>query len=312
MLASLHERVVLTGVESCAPRISVLTPFHRHDPSPLLHSLSRAATNIEFILLDDGSASATLLADVVHACGRLDASARIIVWRDNKGRAAARNRLVQEARGEYVLFLDADMAPDGPRFLQTWLDTIDRERPLVVFGGLSVTNAVRTHENALHYDMFAHSDCRAARARAREPTQFAASANLLVRRDFLQTNPFDDGFVGWGFEDVDWALRAAQHTPILHIDNAATHVGLDEVTVLLRKSRQAGPNFARLARRHPKAVARFAASRVARLLKRTPSQERVRPLLAWLAQDPVQATPMWVRRIALKLYRASHYAEHLV
>ncbi|WP_395647874.1 glycosyltransferase family 2 protein [Terricaulis sp.] len=291
------------------PRLSVLTPFHKHDPSPLLKALRGAPDGVEFVLLDDGSGSAHLLADVAHAAEALAAPVRIIVWDRNQGRAAGRNRLIAEARAEYVLFLDADMIPDAANFLAIWLGFIDWQRPYVAFGGLSLRQAAATRETALHHGLFARSDCKPAHLRERAPAQSVATANLLVRRDFLAAHPFDNGFVGWGFEDVDWALSAAQHAPIAHIDNSATHAGLDDVDVLMRKCREAGPNFARLAAKHPRQVARFAAHRTARALKLAP--QWLRGVFAWLARDPMGAAPMPVRCAALKLYRASLYAEHL-
>lgn len=310
--ADFGERVVTLGpVAATTPRLSVLTPFHRHDPSPLLTAMANAPANVEFVLLDDGSGSAELLTRVLNAVGALAAPARVIVWAKNRGRAAGRNRLVAEARGEYVLFLDADMIPDASDFLSRWLSVAADARPVAAFGGLSLALAEVTPETSLHHNLFAASDCRDALARSQSPAQFTASANLMVQRDFIKAHPFDNSFVGWGFEDVDWALSAAARTDILHVDNPATHAGLDDVDTLIRKSAEAGPNFARLAAKHPRDVARFSAHRVASLLRLAPAREQVRALCAWVARDPLGAAPMNLRRAALKLYRASHYAEHL-
>jgi glycosyltransferase involved in cell wall biosynthesis len=305
------ERIVTVGGAAHAPRLSVVTPFHRHDPSPLLERLAHAPADVEFVLLDDGSGSAELLAHVLAAAERLGAPARVIVWSENRGRSAARNRLIGAARGEYVLFLDADMLPDARDFLRIWLGVIQTQRPFVAFGGLSLAHTAFTPETALHHSLFANSDCRPAHRRARAAAQFTASANLLVHRDVLAAHPFDDSFVGWGFEDVEWALRVVAHTPILHVDNPATHAGLDSVETLMRKSAEAGPNFARLARKHPREVSRFAAHRMVAALRLAPARRHVREACAWIARDPMGAAPMPLRRLALKLYRAAHYAEHL-
>jgi glycosyltransferase involved in cell wall biosynthesis len=311
MHASDGERLVCVGPPTPTPRLSVVTPFHRHDPSPLLAAMAGAPRDVEFVLLDDGSGSASLLANVIAAAERVKAPVRIVVWPTNRGRAEARNRLIAEARGEYVLFLDADMIPDGADFLRNWLEVIQTQRPFVAFGGLSLAQAERTPETALHHNLFERSDCAPAHVRARRGAQAVASANLLVRRDFLRAAPFDASFTGWGFEDVDWALSAAQRAPILHIDNPATHAGLDDIDVLMRKSDEAGANFARLAAKHPQKVSRFAAHRVASVLKLAPMRAHLRQLFAWFARDPLSATPMPVRRAAFKLYRASCFAEHL-
>lgn len=305
------ERIIAIGPDMERPRLSVLTPFYRHDPSRLMRRLGKAPAGVEFILLDDGSASAGLVANVIAAAEAVCASTRIIVWGANRGRAAARNRLISEARGEYVLFLDADMIPDSPHFLSTWLGVLSTQRPLVAFGGLSLTHAQADADTALHRDVFANSDCAPARVRARRHAQATASANLAVQRAFLAAHPFDLNFTGWGFEDTDWALSAARHTHILHIDNPASHAGLDDEATLMRKSAEAGRNFARLARKHPKTVRRFAAYRLARALRRAPARNTLRRLSAWLASSDAVLTPMPVRRAAFKLYRASHFAEHL-
>ncbi len=304
----MRERIIRLGDSTKAIHLSVLTPFHKDDPTRLLTRMRNAPAGVEFILLDDGSGSAALLSNVVGAALKLGAPATIIVRERNCGRAEARNRLVAEARGEYVLLLDADMLPDEPDFLQRWLHTASISAPNAAFGGLSLRHAKSTPATALHHHLFDRSDCRRAIDRARSPAQHTASANLLVRRDFLLANPFDRGFVGWGFEDTEWALRASAHSPIVHIDNPATHIGLDDVETLLRKAKQAGPNFARLSQIHP-AASRFAAYRVARALRRLPLKQALRAASAGLARQ--LHAPLTVRRIALKLYRASCFAEHL-
>ncbi len=305
------ERTIVVRDSAAAPRLSVLTPFYRYDPSAMLARFANAPAGVEFVLLDDGSASAALVANVIAAAEATGAPARIIVSGVNLGRAVGRNRLIAEARGEHVLFLDADMLPDTPAFLAIWLGVAATQTPRVAFGGLSLENSQRTPETALHHALFGRSDCRPARSRARRGAQATASANLLVERAFLLAHPFDHGFTGWGFEDVDWALSASRFTEILHVDNPATHAGLDDVETLMRKSAEAGANFARLARKHPTAVRRFAAHRIARALRMTPARNAQRQLYSWLARDPLGAAPMRVRCTALKLLRASHYAEHL-
>jgi hypothetical protein len=211
------ERIIAIGADAQSPRLSVLTLFHR-DPSALLARVADAPAGVEFVLIDDGSASAELLSNVITAAERTGAPARVM-----------------------------------------------------------------------------------------RPAQSTASANLVVRRDFLAANPFDPHFAG--FEDTDWALSAARQANILHVDNPATHAGLDDVATLMRKSAEAGRNFARLAEKHPQAVRRFAAYRAARALRFAPARSALRRFAARLAAE--SRAPMPVRRAAFNLYRAAHLAEHL-
>lgn len=305
------ERLVRLKPSTETPRLSVLVPFHKHDPSPLLTALARGAMHdVEIILVDDGSGSATLLNDVLTAAEPLTCPVTIIVLAANRGRARARNRLIAEARGEHVLFLDADMVPDRSDFLARWLHLVATKAPAVAFGGFSIAASEKNGDHALHARLSMQSDCLSAAQRRRNPAQCVATSNLLVRADVLANTPFDGGFSGWGWEDVEWALRASSKAPVLHIDNSATHTGLDTTNTLLRKYREAGPNFARLAARHPEAVQSFRTYRAAQAMRRAP-RKQIAELSAWVARDPWGVSPMRARTAALKFYRAAMAAEYL-
>lgn len=299
-----------------APRLSVLVPFHRHDPSPLFEAFADLPPDagIELIAFDDGSNVAGLAAGVIAAFDRLAIPAALIVSVLNLGRAGARNRLIAAAKGRHVLFLDADMAPGAPDFLARWLDVIDRLDPGVAFGGFSVEAASDAPEFALHKALSRHADCLPARRRAKRPAQALTTSNLLVRREVLAACPFDAAFSGWGYEDTEWALRAQRLTPIVHVDVPAVHLGLDPVATLVRKAEEGGANFARLAALHPQAAEGFSSFRMARALRRRLSpaaRERLRRLTRAIAEDRLSLAPMALRRLAMKLLRAACAAEHL-
>jgi len=123
------------------PRLSILTPFYKESPAQLLEALGRDRAmqggDIEIILIDDGSKQSSLTETVIACLEAQPFPASLITLSENEGRAAGRNHLMRAAQSNYFLFLDSDMLPDSPNFIQTWLDTIDRDRPDVVFGGFS-------------------------------------------------------------------------------------------------------------------------------------------------------------------------------
>jgi glycosyltransferase involved in cell wall biosynthesis len=67
--------------------------------------LSQGYTDFEIIVVDDGSKDAT--QEVASAYARENPRVRLIS-QENRGLAAARNRGLVEAQGEYVVFLDSD------------------------------------------------------------------------------------------------------------------------------------------------------------------------------------------------------------
>jgi glycosyltransferase involved in cell wall biosynthesis len=292
------------------PRISVLIPFLRDDPADLLGRLTAEATTldgaVEVVALDDGTADAELTARLKARASAAALPTRLVTLAANEGRSRGRNRLASAARGDWLLFLDSDMRPDRPDFLRAWADLVERDRPAVAFGGFSLLQAPDEPRFAVHRAMAAKSDCLPRDARAEQPEKYVYTSNLLVRRDVFETEAFDPGFSGWGWEDVEWAMRVSRRFPVTHVDIPATHMGLDTVESLAGKYEQSAANFARVLARHPEIVGAYPSYRAARLLKRVPALPRLRPLMkhaaraAWL--------PVAARAFSLRLYRAALYA----
>jgi glycosyltransferase involved in cell wall biosynthesis len=290
-----------------APRLSVLIPFLGDDPTRLLLALDRPDAPVEIVALDDGSNDAVLAAHVARTIGAMRSPARFIRLRTNEGRAAGRNRLAAEARGRHLLFLDSDMLPDTADFLPRWLALVDQADPAAAFGGFSLDQAPRTRANAVHRALALKSDCLPVATRRRAPEKYVFTSNLLVRRDVFEAEPFDAGFVGWGWEDVEWGMRVSRRHPIHHIDNPATHLGLAPARAMAAKFEQSAANFARVVAAHGDIVRAYPSYRVAKALRRLPLRALWRP---WLkAAAMLDLAPAGPRAFALRLYRAALYAE---
>jgi hypothetical protein len=293
------------------PRLSALVPFLNDDPRPLLEALDREAARlngaVEVVLLDDGTEDDDIAADVSLALHRATTPARLVQLLANEGRAKGRNRLARHARAPHLLFIDADMAPDAPEFLARYLDLIDTENPAVVFGGFSLEQAPPRREHALHRRLALRGDCAPAIIRSRQPEKYVFTSNLLVRRDVFEAEPFDEGFKGWGWEDVEWGVRVSRAHRIVHIDNPATHLGLDPAAVIAAKYEQSAANFARIARLHPQVIGGYPSFRAARLMKTVPLRGLWRRITKLLALT--EGAPMALRAYCMRLYRAAVCAE---
>ncbi|MDQ3126040.1 MAG: glycosyltransferase [Pseudomonadota bacterium] len=297
--------------KAAKPAVSVLIPFLRDDPAELLTLLDEEAGSVggavEIVLLDDGTRDAALTARLAGQIKAMALPVRLITLPVNEGRSIGRNRLASAARGGSLLFLDSDMRPDDRRFLRDWADLAAREDPAVAFGGFSLLQAPTDARFAVHRAMAAKSECVPYTERAKQPEKYVYTSNLLVRRDVFESEAFDPGFTGWGWEDVEWAMRVSRRFRVVHLDNAATHMGLDTVAALAGKYEQSAPNFGRMARRHPEIVAAYPSYRAARLLKRLPGLPGLRRMMrrgadtTWL--------PVGARAFSLRLYRAALYAD---
>ncbi|MFT4076069.1 MAG: glycosyltransferase family A protein [Asticcacaulis sp.] len=296
-----------TAFATVTPRLSVLIPFYKESPLALLRALkSRTPEALEIILVDDGSAMPEITAEVSAFIDQSPLACELITCAQNEGRARGRNRLTTAARGDYFLFLDSDMLPDDASFLDRWLAEADG-RSTVVFGGFSLIQAPETKAFAIHKAMAGQSDCLSAAERSQFPEKYVFTSNLLVRRDVFTAEGFDPAFTGWGWEDTEWGMRVAARYGVGHIDNTATHMGLDTPQTLARKYEQSVGNFARVIAKHPHVVSQYPSYKVAKLLKKLPFTGALRPVIKMAGLTPL--LPVQLRAFALRLYRAALYAQ---
>lgn len=305
------EDVISNGKTGDA-KISICIPTWRDSADALLCSLPRmkGAEACTMLIFDDGSHDPALLRQLTRQVMRFPGPARLICAPKNCGRSHARNRLFDLAETEWVLFLDADMRPDDEDFLNRYLDAIDTDPgAAIIAGGFSLRHAHPTNETRLHAAQSAASECLPASVRAEAPGRYVFTSNILVHRDILHAVSFDLGFQGWGWEDVDWGLRAAAEYPILHIDNPATHLGLDRDAKLLEKYAGSVDNFLRLVERHPDEMAKSNLYKAARRLSALPGLIGLSRLFRAMAANT--SLPLKLRLVSLKVYRAAIYGARL-
>lgn len=121
------------------PLYSIIIPLYnkeRQIARTLDSVLAQSVTDFEVIVVDDGSKDRS--SEIVK--GYSDPRIRYI-WKENGGVSSARNRGIQEAKGEWILFLDADDTLDKTA-LQIFDKLIAMYRRCTMFVG-----GVRTIQN---------------------------------------------------------------------------------------------------------------------------------------------------------------------
>lgn len=183
---------------------SVVIPTFRHPRhvSECLDSLARQtfAESWEVVVVDDGSPSPPELREDLPDTG----SHWRVVRQANAGPAAARNRGVAEARGEFVAFTDDDCRPHP-----LWLESLvraERQHPGALVGGTTVNGLpgelfASTSQLIVDY-VYEHFNADPGNA------YFLASNNILCPRErFLELAGFDRHFSRAGAEDRDFCDR---------------------------------------------------------------------------------------------------------
>jgi len=241
------------------PRLSIVIPVRnaRDDLARCLESLagqSGPAREREVIVVDDGSDDGT--PDVAARHG-----ARVIV-QGRKGAAAARNRGALEARGELVLYLDADCVADAD-----WAEEL--ARPLGEDAELAGAVGRYDSDQRAPVARFVQLDLegRYERMGTRARIDFLNSGNCALRRDLLLRYPFDESFQR--LEDVELSFRlAADGRPLVFVPDArARHRHPETLRALVRRKF----NYARYAfplyRQYPGKVAADSSTPTARRVR---------------------------------------------
>lgn len=254
--------------------LSVCIPVYNWEIRPLVERLSRELngatwrTGVDLHLVDDASTAAERKAANREflAQGQF-ANLQYSELKENIGRTKIRNLSAARAGGEYLLFLDADVLPDGDDFLGRYFAYAVKKEWEVICGGCSYARRVLPgKEYDFSYYLGQRTEAKPASFRNRKPWQYLLTSNVMVRRSCFLETPFDERFAAYGHEDTEWGIRLTRKYKVLHIDNAASHLGLVSKEAAYRKMRLAIRNFVFLAELHPE----------------TFRQSRIYPVVKWL------------------------------
>lgn len=229
------------------PDVSVVVPFfnERDRVSGLREALldqTISPDRHEVILVDNGSTDGT--DEKLEAFARSCAHVRVCRETDRQGSYAARNRGIEQARGDLVAFTDADCRPD-PEWLRVAKDRFDSGTFALAGGKIEVTYRRPGSPNlweALDASMHLHQD-RYVEA------GWAATANLFVRRScFREHGLFREELTSGGDCEFGRRLTDAGETIAYLPDAPVNHPARDSMRSMMAKEYRVGRGVGRLNR----------------------------------------------------------------
>ena len=228
-------------------KLSVLIPTYNYDCSRLVGQLLlQLPEDGEVIVGDDCSTDAV----IIDKLREIAALPRCHVFRpsQNLGRAAIRNALAREAKGDWLLFIDADAEVRSSTFIADYLAATEGSVfsaqcsiANVICGGTGNLPQCPRPEARLRYDYEVAAEQRLTlEHRRRYPYAQFTTFNFLIRRSLFLSIGFDEQCKTYGHEDTRFGLALKQRgIEVLHIDNKLTHLGLEDADVYLRKTETA-------------------------------------------------------------------------
>ena len=221
--------------------ISILIPVNNWDIVALVHTMKDGIKKVpefcEIIIGDDGSTP-----DYREKYTKLEGEGvKLVVSEKNIGRAAIRNRMALEAKGDYLLFIDADtMVPasvTGEIWLRKWLPYVGKYK--VICGGVLYHNIPPGDPDVLlRWTYGRYREQRKASERNRRPHASFSSFNFIIEKEIIRKIRFNEELRQYGHEDtlLGYQLKKAGIN-VYHIDNGLLHEGLESNRDFLNKTR---------------------------------------------------------------------------
>ncbi len=198
--------------------LSVIVPV-RNDPAHLSVCLAgiRASSyaDHEVIVVDDASTDAS-------AAVASESGARLLRLERQSGPAVARNRGADVARGEVLLFVDADVSVHPETLAEVVAGFGSDSSVAALFGSYDrrplMPQFVSQYKNLLHH--FVHQHGR------KQASTFWAGCGAIKRSVFLEIGGFDAGYGRPCIEDIELGVRLLRsgHEIILRKSVQATHL----------------------------------------------------------------------------------------
>ena len=152
---------------------------------------------------------------------------------DNVGRSAVRNRLADEARGEWLLFIDADAMVVREDFILRYIIAANEGHPLVC-GGITHRETAPAPNCVLRWKYDRDYELRVGLVSINLST-----FNFLIKRDVFLSVRFDETLTTYGWEDVILGLRLQEKgVTVYSINNPLLHDDTEESGRFLEKTEE--------------------------------------------------------------------------
>ena len=216
------------------PLYSIVVPFHnnRKSLSECLHALERqtlAKDSLDIIFVDDGSNDGS--DQIVSQFDNVR-----LFRQENKGPAAARNKGAREAKGEIVLFTDADCAPD-PSWAKALVQCLDDS---AISGAKGV---YRTEQKKItpRFVQLEYLQKYQYMKKFKE-IDFIDTYSAAYRKKIFEDNLFDENYPKASVEDQEFSFRLVKkgHRFRFCPDACVKHYHVDSVWGYFKKKFKIG------------------------------------------------------------------------
>jgi len=228
--------------------VSILIPVNDYDIVNLISSMISGMEKVpefcEIIIGNDGSSEDYRKKYMSLTGDRV----KLVTSEKNIGRAAIRNRMIHEAKGDFFLFIDADVMIPGTAeaYLARWLKHLDNAK--VVCGGILYKESPPGDpDKLLRWKYGKKAEQKNVGLRNKHPHAGFSTFNVLMSKSVFTKLRFYEELKQYGHEDtlMGFQLKKAGIN-VTHIDNGLIHEGLETNRDFLTKTKLGVENLSKL------------------------------------------------------------------
>ncbi|MEO8773836.1 MAG: glycosyltransferase [Gelidibacter sp.] len=226
--------------------ISVLIPVYNYTIIPLVEELHKqleaSKVTYEIIVWDDASSEAFHLQNKI-----INHVPNIHYFRSesNYGRTKTRQLLYKKSLFDWLLYLDADVLPKKPEFIQNYLNIIPKNYD-AVYGGVAYGKIAPKDNMLLRWKYGSNKEEVDAKIRNKKPYKIVVSGNFMIKRTIFTSINSKIEDPGYGFDNYFGALLKADQIKVFHINNEVYHLGVETNEQFLTKTKEAVDTLLRL------------------------------------------------------------------
>jgi len=221
--------------------ISILIPAYDFDITSLVNGLHCVILDSEIyeeiIIGADGCSEQFLTAyNKLADLKKVKIHAEV----ENIGRAGIRNKLADRAKGTHLLYIDADalIISSAVSYLDNYVKYLN-SAPVLCGGVAYRDSAPDDPDKFLRWRYGYNREQKSARTRNRNVYSSFSGFNFMLEKELMNKIRFNEELKMYGHEDTlfGYQLLVAK-VPILHIDNALIHDGIEPNRIFIRKTQE--------------------------------------------------------------------------
>lgn len=199
--------------------LSICIPVCNYDVSllveELLEQLKDIKLSFEIVVIDDASDEKyrKLNEDVVS-------KTYYIQLDKNIGRSKIRNKFLDFAQYDHLLFIDNDSRVFSKNYIQDYVHIIKSGYPQIIFGGRVFGKKPSKRDKLLRWKYGVKKESKAANIRNLSPNKSFMTNNFLIHRSLFESVKFNEDLVEYGHEDTLFGYELKKEgIPVMHIEN---------------------------------------------------------------------------------------------